>query len=103
MQIIERLHQILSRTALAAQLRAEDGVDLTRLGEMHHLLSLNAVVERPAGRLFEHSNDVVAGAPGERAQVSFLALARLIVGANAAIDGDLSHLKPLAKVQRLTP
>jgi hypothetical protein len=36
----------------------------------------------------------VAGMLGERAQVPFLALARLIVGRDAAVDGHLSQLNP---------
>ena len=37
----------------------------------------------------------MTGAAGERAEIAFLALARLIVGADSAIDGDLSQLNPL--------
>jgi hypothetical protein len=42
------------------------------------------------------AHDAVAGAPGKRAEIAFLALTALIVGADPAIDGNLSQLNPLA-------
>ena len=72
----------------------EDGVDLSRLGESHHLLALDAVVLGAGRSLLEHGNDAVASAPSKRQQVSFLALARLVIGADAAVDGDVSQLNP---------
>jgi hypothetical protein len=33
-------------------------------------------------------DDVVAGAPGESTEIAFLALATLVVGADAAVDGN---------------
>jgi hypothetical protein len=48
----------------------------------------------PRGYLLEHGNDLVAGTPGERPRIPFLALARLVVGRDAAIDGHLSQLNP---------
>jgi hypothetical protein len=48
---------------------------------------------------------MVAGAPGECAEIAFLALAALIVGADPAVDGNLSQLNPLgngaAEVQQI--
>ena len=41
----------------------EDGVDLSRLGESHHLLALDAVVLGAGCGLLEHGDDVVASAP----------------------------------------
>jgi len=79
----------------AGQLRDEDGVDLSRLGERHRLLTLNAVVLGAGRGLLEHGDDVVASAPGERPKIAFLALAGLIVGAHPAVDGNLSQLDPL--------
>ena len=70
----------------------QDSINLTCLRERHHLLSFNAVVARPADRLFEHRDDVVAGTPGKRAEIAFLVLAGLVVGADPAVDGDLSQL-----------
>jgi hypothetical protein len=61
----------------------------------HHLLALDAVVLGTRGGLLEDAGDVVAGAPGKRAQIAFLAFARLVIGADAAIDGDVSQLNPL--------
>jgi len=43
------------------------------LGERHDLFALNAVVFSPGSGLLEHADDAVAGAPGERAQIAFLA------------------------------
>ena len=37
---------------------------------------------------------MVAGAPCECPEIAFLALAALIVGADPAVDGDLSQLIP---------
>ena len=36
----------------------------------------------------------MAGAPGKRAEIALLAFAGLIVGADAAVDGDVSQLDP---------
>jgi hypothetical protein len=61
-------------------------VDLVRLGELHHLLALEAIILGARVGLLEDADDVVASALGEGAQVSFLAGARLIVGRNPAVD-----------------
>jgi len=46
-------------------------------------------------RLSDYVNDnTVAGALGEAPKVPFLALARLVVRADTAVDGDLSQLNP---------
>jgi hypothetical protein len=92
MKIVEGLHEVLGAAAPTRQLGDKDGIDLTPLGESHHLLALGAIV--PRGGFLEDADDTVAGAPGQRAQVTLLALARLIVGADPAVDGDLSQLDP---------
>src|SRR5262249_47697359 len=89
------LHQVLRASAPPAQFRDEDGIDRMRLGKRHDLLALWASVIGPRGRFLEYGNDIVAGALGEGAQVSFLALTRLVVGAHAAVDCGLSQLNPL--------
>jgi hypothetical protein len=94
-QIIERLHQVLRASPPARQLGDQDGVDLACLGELHHLLALGAVVLGPRSRFLEHGDNLVLAAPGEGAKVSFLALARLILRADPAVDRDLSQLNPL--------
>jgi hypothetical protein len=38
---------------------------------------------------------VVASAPGERTEITFLARAGLVVGTDSAVDGNLSQLNPL--------
>jgi hypothetical protein len=73
------------------------------LSERHDPPALGAIVPGARGGLLEDADDVVAGAPGERAQVSFLAIAVLIVSRDPAVDGDLSELNLLAKWQRMTP
>src|SRR5262249_55582767 len=60
----------------------------------HHLLALHAVILRAGDRLLEEANDPVPSALGERTKVPLLALARLIIGADAAVDGDLSLNRP---------
>jgi hypothetical protein len=87
MEIIEGLHEILGAPAPAAQLRDEDGVDLAGLGERHHLGALRAIVIGAGRRLLEDANDLVAGALGEGTEVALLAVAGLVVGADAAVDG----------------
>src|SRR5262249_51972042 len=94
-EIIERLHEVLGASSPARQLGNEDGVDLSRLGEDHSLLTLKAVVLRPRGGLLEDGYYPVPAAFGERPQVPFLALARLVIGADAAVDRDVSQLNPL--------
>jgi len=37
----------------------------------------------------------VASTPGEGPEIAFLALATLVVGADPAVDGNLSQLNPL--------
>ena len=46
------------------------------------------------GGLLENADDTMAGAPGKRAEIAFL-LARLVIGADAAVDRDVSQLNPL--------
>ena len=65
----------------------EDGLYLSRLRESHHLLAFNAIVLGARGGL--------ASAPGKCAEITFLALAGLVVGADPAVDGDLSQLNLL--------
>jgi len=49
----------------------------------------------PKAGLLEHPDDLMAGAPGEGTEITFLARTRLIIGADPAVDGDLSQLNPL--------
>ena len=95
MQVIEGLDEVLGASAPAAQLRDEDGIDLVGLSERHHLGALPAIILGAGGGLLEHADDLVAGALGEGAQIALLAVARLVVGADAAVDGNLSQLNPL--------
>jgi len=44
-----------------------------------------------------------ASASGERSKIAFLACAGLIVGADPAVDGDLSQLNPLGNGAATTP
>jgi len=78
-----------SVTSMASILRA-----WARLGKGHHLLALHADILRAGDRLLEEANDPVPSALGERTKVPLLALARLIIGADAAVDGDLSLNRP---------
>ena len=94
MKVIERLHEVLGASTPARQLGDEDGVDLSRLGQSHNLLALNAVVLGAGRGLLEHGDDAVASPPGERPEIAFLALAGLVVSADPAVDGDLSQLNP---------
>jgi hypothetical protein len=50
------------------------------LGKGHDLLALSTVVFGAGGSLFENADDVVAGAPRERTEITFLARAGLVVG-----------------------
>jgi hypothetical protein len=45
----------------------------------------------------------VAGALGKRPEIAFLAFAALIVGADPAVDGNLSQLNPLGNELRKVP
>jgi hypothetical protein len=57
----------------------------------------SATVILGAGGCFpEHGDKPVLRALGERTQVAFLPFAGLIVGADPAVDGDLSQLNPPA-------
>jgi hypothetical protein len=95
-EIVERLNEVLGRASPAAEFGDEDGgIDLARLRERHYLLALSTVVLGTRGGLLEDASDVVAGAPGEGAQVALLALAGLLVGPDPAVDGNLSQLNPL--------
>jgi hypothetical protein len=82
-QVIERLNKVLRAATPALQLRDEDGVDLSRLGEGHHLFALSAVVLGTGESLF--LNTAIRWPAGERPKIAFLGLARLVVGANAAV------------------
>ena len=73
----------------------EDGLYLSRLRESHHLLAFNAIVLGARGGFLEDTDDFVASAPGKCAEITFLALAGLVVGADPAVDGDLSQLNLL--------
>jgi len=93
-EVVERLHEILGASSPTRQLGDEDGVDVACLGESHHLLALNAIVLGARGGLLEDTDDFEASAPGKCAEITFLALAGLVVGADPAVDGDLSQLIP---------
>ena len=95
MQRIEGLHQVLGAAAPAAQLRDQHRIDLPGLGKRHDLGALGAVVPGPRRGLLENADDVVLAALGVGPQITLLALAALVVGADAAVDGNLSHLNPL--------
>jgi len=69
-------------------------VDLVGPGQRQDLGPFRACVVGTRCRLLEHGHDLVAGALGERPQIPFLALARLIVGRDAAVDDHLSQLNP---------
>ena len=86
MEVVQRLHEVLGAAAPTRQLGDKDGIDLTRLGDSHHLLALGAIVPGARGGFLEDADDVVAGAPRERAQIAFLALAGLVVGADPAVE-----------------
>ena len=92
MEVVERLHEILGAAAPARQLRDEYGVDVTCLGESHHLLALDAVAFGARGGLLEDTDDSVAAASGKCAEITLLTLAGLVVGADPAVDSDLSQL-----------
>jgi len=85
-EIIEGLDEILRAPSPPAEFSNKDRVDLPALGERHHFLTLGAIVLGTGRRFPEHRDDVVAGALGEGTQITFLAFAALIVGADAAVD-----------------
>jgi hypothetical protein len=95
-KVVQGLHQVLRRAAPAAELCDQDRVDLARLRQRHDLLALGAVVFRTRGCLFEDRDDFVPCALGEGTQIAFLPLAGLVLGADPAVDGDLSQLNPPA-------
>ena len=78
----------------AAQLRDEDGVDPAGSGQRQNLGAFGAPIVGTRCRLLEDGHDLVAGTFGERPQVPLLALARLIIGRDAAVDGHVSQLNP---------
>jgi hypothetical protein len=59
-------------------------------------LALGTVILGAGGCFPEHGDKLVLRALGERTQVAFLPFAGLIVGADLAVDGDLSQLDPPA-------
>jgi len=92
-EVIEGLDEILRAASPPAEFSNKDRVDLPALGERHRFLTLGAIVLGAGRRFLEHRDNVVAGALGEGAQITFLASAALVVGADAAVDGD-----PLSQV-----
>ena len=82
--------------APAAELRDKDGVDLAGLGECHHLVALRTVILGAGGCLPEDRDNLVVGALGEGTQVTLLAFTGLVVGADPAVDRNLSQLNPPA-------
>jgi len=95
-QIVERLDEVLGATAASAELGDQDGLDFVGGGQRHDFGALRA------GHLLEHRHDLVASALGERPQVPFLALARLFVGRDAAVDRRLlSQLNPLISLAKM--
>jgi hypothetical protein len=87
-----RLDEVMRAPAPAAQLGDQDSIDLVGPGQWQNFGALGARIVSTRRRLLEY--DLVAGTLGERPQVPFLALARLIVGRDAAVDGPLSQLNP---------
>src|SRR5262249_12281979 len=97
-QVVKGLHQVLVASTPSAQRRDGNGIDHAGLGKCHALLALRASV---VGLFFfkqKTAYEMVAGSHGEGAQVSFLALTRLVVGAHAAVNRGLSQLNPLTNL-----
>jgi hypothetical protein len=91
-QIVERLYEVLCT-------RPHRLSSVTRIASILRALANASTLARSGARILdtrccflEDGHDLVASALGERPQVPFLALARLIVGRDTAIDGELSQL-----------
>ncbi len=95
LQLFERGQQVRRAAAPARQLRHQHGVDLAPLREGQHLAALGPVQPHPRGGFLVDADHLVAGPFGKGGQVAFLAVAGLVSGRNAAVQGGaLSQLNP---------
>src|SRR5262245_27946426 len=94
MQVVERLDEVLRAPPPAAELGDEDSVNLAGSGQSQDLGPFGPGIVSARGRLLENCHDLMARTLGEGAQIPFLALARLVVSRDPAIDGPLSQLNP---------
>ena len=71
----------------------EDGADLATPGEPQHLCGAGPLIVGAGGRLLKDGHDLVPTTLGERPQVPFLPLARLVVGDRTFAEFQASQLK----------
>src|SRR5262249_6604650 len=99
-EVIERLNEVLgAATQRDSSVTRMASISRVCASAMTFLRSTRSFLAPEAVSL-NTADDVVAGAPGERAQIPLLALATLIVGSDPAVDGNLSQLNPLGNELR---